>query len=379
MNFEKTSLRKFQLKEIPDPTERKYYTRDFFDYDKIWGYGFPYASFTKDYIYDFNQLSDHYYKGLFNNFEKKYVNNSPIHARLANVFFPGLYKVKVEGFKDPYSAYFTEKGLQIALWLAFKDGASNPKLGKLRVVLGNVSGVQAATNFRPGAAKCIYDYFGSGLKVFDYSCGFGGRLVGFLASEAEEYVGVDVNEDNFEGYRKIIESYTSFERLEEDDYLKVHYRCRKDNLFAKDKVVKIYLSGSEDFFPLQYKDYFDLSFSSPPYFSKERYSDEENQCFNKFFSYKSWVRYYWYKTLKNQYKMLKKNGVCGVNIMDVTIKNKEYKLVKLTERLLKLSGFKKDDFLFYEHRKTPFSFSKEGENFNEETVKIEPILIYRKE
>ena len=46
--------------------------------------------------------------------------------------------------------------------------------------------------------------------VLDTSCGWGDRLAGFFASDAEEYIGCDPNPNTYKQYMKQIELYNSF-------------------------------------------------------------------------------------------------------------------------------------------------------------------------
>ena len=55
------------------------------------------------------------------------------------------------------------------------------KENRLRQSIKIYTGTQSVSNFRPTAAKLIYEKFG-GDTIWDMSCGWGGRLIGFLAS-----------------------------------------------------------------------------------------------------------------------------------------------------------------------------------------------------
>ena len=63
-----------------------------------------------------------------------------------------------------------------------------------------------ASQFRPSAAKTIYDFF-NGKNILDFSAGWGDRLCGFLATDAESYVGVDPNSDAVSKYCDMIDSF----------------------------------------------------------------------------------------------------------------------------------------------------------------------------
>ena len=61
-------------------------------------------------------------------------------------------------------------------------------------------GTYIATQFKPVVAKAIYDITNA-KTVLDTSCGWGDRLAGFFASDAEEYYGCDPNPNTYEIYQ----------------------------------------------------------------------------------------------------------------------------------------------------------------------------------
>ena len=95
--------------------------------------------------------------------------------------------------------------------------------------------------------------------------------------------------------------------------------------------------GSEDFtvsnFP-QYENYFNLSFTSPPYFDTERYSEDESQSYKKFPTYAGWVKGFYQETINNTCDALSEDGVFGINIFEKVPKIKE-----LTKLFLANNGF----------------------------------------
>ena len=77
------------------------------------------------------------------------------------------------------------------------------------------TGTQAVSNFRPTAAKLIYEKFG-GDTIWDMSCGWGGRLIGFLASSRKKYIGTEPSSLTFKGLQKIKSEYTL--KIRSDEY-----------------------------------------------------------------------------------------------------------------------------------------------------------------
>ena len=160
-----------------------------------------------------------------------------------------------------------------------------------------------ATQFKPNVAKAIYQMTDA-KRVLDTSCGWGDRLAGFFASDAEEYIGCDPNPNTFKQYLKQIEVYNSF--------------------LAKPKKVTIYNCGAEDL-PWDKIDNIDCAFTSPPYFSTERYNEggdkEENQSWFKFDEYSKWRDDFY---LPVSQKSFERSKHMFINIMDPTIKGKRY-------------------------------------------------------
>ena len=161
-----------------------------------------------------------------------------------------------------------------------------------------------ATQFKPNVAKTIYQMTNA-KKVLDTSCGWGDRLAGFFASDAEEYIGCDPNPNTYKQYMKQIETYNSF--------------------LSKPKKVTIYNTGAEDLPWDEIKD-IDCSFTSPPYFSTEEYNKggekEENQSWFKFNEYEKWRDDFFLPVSK---KCFERSKFTIINIMDPTVKGKRYR------------------------------------------------------
>ncbi|HET7639984.1 MAG TPA: ParB N-terminal domain-containing protein, partial [Ktedonobacteraceae bacterium] len=123
--------------------------------------------------------------------------DSPINSRLgyhiADTYHPHRLHASAESMKSPYEAFHDDKLLARVFHLQQENMRSIPLdiLGVLYIV----SGTQACANFRPGFAMYLYrKYCKPGAVVLDSSTGYGGRLVGFIASGlAGKYIGIDPN------------------------------------------------------------------------------------------------------------------------------------------------------------------------------------------
>jgi DNA modification methylase len=95
------------------------------------------------------------------------------------------------------------------------------------------------------------------------------------------------------------------------------------------------------------KGYFDLIFSSPPYFKKEIYDTCKTQSCNKYPEYQEWVTNFLEKVIENCKHMLKKDGFFVININDIRLGATQYPLTKDTKRLARKHGFKLVNTLYY--------------------------------
>ena len=222
------------------------------------------------------------------------------------------------GFKAPIEVW--EKGSSIDIWRCLGpiwrgingmkpvmvDGREELRGGKLddkSYMSAFRLGTYIATQFKPNVAKTIYQMTNA-KRVLDTSCGWGDRLAGFFTSDAEEYIGCDPNPNTYKQYLKQVETYNSF--------------------LSKPKKVTIYNCGAEDL-PWDKIDNIDCAFTSPPYFSTERYNEggekEENQSWFKFDEYSKWRDDFYLPVAKKSFERSKH---MFVNIMDPNIKNKRY-------------------------------------------------------
>jgi hypothetical protein len=319
------------------------------------------------------------YKDLFYKLEKmtisdkieiikgeKFVNWGNVSfVLLANVFFKHMWEAKSHDKPSLYEVWHDPDKMRKLLdrFLADKKiFRSHEKTMKFfRKFLRSLSGGYFTYNYKPDIARIIYELYGRRGKVFDFSMGWGARLVGFIASTCKEYVGVDVNHKNFDSYNKIVKAYS-----------KKGFKSKKYNFVE---------CPAEDFRPEKYKNYFDLSFSSPPYFIKEIYSDDVNQHHNKHgMIYKDWIDGFLRPTIENQYYMVKPGGRLVINIADVAIKGEIYPLENDTIEIAKSSGFILEDTLNQKLNKSPFMRNKD---VNERTrdkfgFKYERIYIFIK-
>lgn len=222
---------------------------------------------------------------------------------LCNYLFPNLFDVPSKHDLDKKDAETLFKKFHndaylsraIKFCFSYKNGCPTPTnvMGGLRLV------GSAPTNFRPMNAKAVYERFcPEGGTVYDFCCGFGGRLLGCLSSKKNfRYVGTD----------PCVE--TMYHLHELGDYIEM--------VTGRDDSYELHCCGSEDFRGPD--ESVDFAFSSPPYFDLEVYSTDETQCFNKFPELDQWLEGYVRATIKNIKYMLRRGCVYAVNIADFTV------------------------------------------------------------
>ena len=278
-------------------------------------------TYSDDYmLYNVNSLMSLNVSDIYSDCE---FGVNSIGVSVLQTFFPELEGVdKVKGCCMRDFCKRSEKSFTRYVRKLLKYGKSPNDMRSMFAFVG----AGYCSNFRPATAKTIYELYGKeNSKVLDTSSGFGGRLLGFFtAKNTDEYVGIDPN--TADSCNKFIE------------FMQMRFGINK-----KAYVNKI---GSEDFtienYP-QYENYFDISFTSPPYFDTEKYSDSDTQSYKKFNTYDAWVDGFYRNTIYNSCNALKLDGTFAINIFEKVDNIKEY-----TEEFLNDCGFyiiKEDKYL----------------------------------
>lgn len=215
--------------------------------------------------------------------------------KIADTYHPHRFEGHADGMMSPLTAFQDDKLLMRALQKSLEYGA---QLGEdLPSFMLIVSGVQACANFRPGIACKMYrDYCKKGARVLDTSTGYGGRLVGFMASGiAGEYIGVDPSTLTHEGNSKMARALGF-----------------QDN-------IRLINQPAEEVDVSDFANTCDFAFTSPPYFRKEHYSTEVTQSYLRHKYYLGWKKGFLIPMLQLQFDALRPGGINIVNIADVTL------------------------------------------------------------
>ena len=258
---------------------------------------------------------------------------------LAWSYFPHAWEVRCNKMKTPFEVFADDTLFMGAIKKRLKRGTYFSNSG-IRKSLRSFSGTQGVSNFKPTSAGAIYRrYCKAGSSVWDMSCGYGGRLLGAVASGViEKYIGTEPCLKTYNGLLQI------------------------KNELCNDMQTEIHMIGSEDFIPPNNS--FDMCFTSPPYFNTEKYSNEKTQSYIKYSTKDEWNEKFLLKTIKNCMTGLKKNGILAINVANV---KSHLNLEETTKELCEMAGFRHIETL----KLLLSSISKGG-------YKSEPVFVFKK-
>lgn len=147
-------------------------------------------------------------------------------------------------------------------------------------------GAKMPMDFPASLARDLINEFSDGGKVLDPCAGWGGRLVGFLASDATEYDGTDASPYQCDGDRLI---YDTFQDVTQGQ-----------------KQVSITCSPFEK--RTLRNAYFDMAITSPPYFDTEKYIGGE-QSRETSANYEQWRDTFYRTLIEKTFAALKVGGI----------------------------------------------------------------------
>ena len=192
---------------------------------------------------------------------------------------------------SPYRTWASEKfrlTLLNGLW-TLKVTKVNSTVLRTTISLRKYIGSQ----FKPSVAKCIYQHFNP-TNILDFSTGWGDRLLAYQSwsGSNNHYTGIDPNINLKETYSKQLKCFGT-----KGSYNFDFKPAETSNLIEKE--------------------FYDLVFTSPPYYNIERYTQEENQSWKKYRKIDQWLTQFLFPTLKKSYIALRKGGHMVINISDV--------------------------------------------------------------
>ena len=240
---------------------------------------------------------------------------------LSRFLFPNMMTAepKGRGSNSLRDRFYDDRKLKRAIRICYemREGNNLVYPTAVRRALELVTG-ENIQNFKPQNARAIVEHLCPVLwgNVYDYSCGYGGRLLGIGSSNMKyNYIGVEPNTETVK-------------------YLNYFNECIEEAVGVKGTIVQ---SVSEEYQPQD----IDLAFSSPPYFNLEKYSDEDTQCMVRYKTLDDWFNGYVAPTIEHIYRGLNREGIFATNIADYkTYGNKEYKVVEDWIKTAERIGFK---------------------------------------
>lgn len=299
----------------------------------------------------------------------------------ASNYFQQVNRWSVDGSVSPGPArtWVNEKFMTSLMGSAYSLKLEKIGKSELRTMIGLRKYICA--QFKPNVAKIFYE-MNKSKTVLDFSMGWGDRLAGFFAADCtEHYVGLDPRKENHPFYEQ------------QRDFYKKH-----SSFFENDKKTDFFISPAEDFDFTPYNDYFDMVFTSPPYFSVERYSYDDTQSWVRYKDIEMWNKEFLHKTLGNIIPAVKKGGIIAINIADVYASSKKddkgwLEICNPMNDFLVSQGMTYVGCLGMELAKRPNSggagTAKDTEQYSEEVIKeseeskdqrfCEPMWVWKKE
>ena len=176
----------------------------------------------------------------------------------------------------------------------FGDKSSISSLYTCHVPFGSA---RAPADFPADLAKKLYNDYGNKGKVLDMCHGWGGRVVGFMLSDCSEYMGYDPSGETHKG---VVELVHNFGKYVPEKHISLRCEC-----FEKSD---------------ERENYYDLAFTSPPYFDVEKYEGDESS-WKKYNNFESWKNNFYIPMIEKSYRQLKTNGY-----LILQVGNQHYKL-----------------------------------------------------
>jgi ubiquinone/menaquinone biosynthesis C-methylase UbiE len=214
-----------------------------------------------------------------------------------------VYKGKSEAI-SPYEFWMTGKSKIIDHIQSQKQPLNSYTLREAIFEL-----VPEATLFKTTVAKSIYDIF-KPTHILDMSSGWGDRLIAAIAYGD----GVDVKYSGFDPNSSLKYKYTDIVNRLAPESKRGNFKVRTEPFESAN------LKDIKDV---------DLFFSSPPYFDFEVYTNEETQSINNYKTYPDWVVKFLFKSIKNAFSVIVKDGYFVMHITDTGNMRNVCELIKL--------------------------------------------------
>ena len=195
-------------------------------------------------------------------------------------------------------------------------------------------GVRTCSNFNIVFSINILKIFKPKVWI-DISSGWGDRLISaicynLLGGKLKKYIGSDPN-----------------------PCLHPHYEKMTKEL-GDSSLYKVIQNGfiEADFSKYLKKDKCDLIFSSPPFFTVEKYSQSKEDSITQFNSIETWTHGFLFKSIEKSYTLLKQNGYLVLYIED----RDDFKFIDDMKNYAKIIGFQDVGSIYYYFPKEGFKY-----------------------
>jgi hypothetical protein len=237
-----------------------------------------------------------------------------------------IWEGRSYGCPSPLELFFDPTQLRGVISYCLRTGQI-PNAARMRAALRywRRTGVY---NFRPSAAKALVDrYCPPGGTVFDPCAGYGGRLLGSILSKSRpRYIGCEPSTVSFDGLHQLHRWVTSY-------------------LSEFEGSVVLHQVPAEEF---DFPPGVDVVMTSPPYWKRETYSEEETQSGHRYPTYSLWLEQFWKPVIRKSVEALRTGGWLILNVDNFSVSGTSYPLVEDTLRLAAECGLGRPELLKYE-------------------------------
>lgn len=195
----------------------------------------------------------------------------------------------------------------------FRKIPDKPFFNSFRRMLTIARGTQVVTNFPTHVAKWLYIHYLSQWKdktlyVYDPCMGWGGRMISLFAATSHitlhtkkiHLIGTDVNTEVHGRFKQIYDFWDTYVGTLRNVTMS-KYTDPAEDMYNVGEFRRMYGKGH-------------LAFTSPPYFDKEMYSNDENQSYIKFKTYPEWRDGFLHGMMEDTYDWLKVGGTFLLNV-----------------------------------------------------------------
>jgi hypothetical protein len=308
--------------------------------------GFPYFRLSKAEIQrEFVHVLGHDWGRVFRDGD---LISSNAGLRLANAYQHGMWRAKVSRYLSPMDVFRDDALLRSALKRALTIWPSRygANASSLRRMLKTYPGAASVSNYRPAIARAVITkYSPEGGAVVDFAAGYGGRLLGALATD-RSYLGIEPNRRQIAGYERM-QRAVGAQRFDLPNTEFVH-------------------GAAEECLPALRSRSADLVFSSPPFFDWEKYSKGTMQSCRRYPNYPEWHSRFLLPIISDSHRILRRSGFLVVNVTNSNRRPSPIEVRALAEHC----GFSLKETYAMVFPKVPYLHPRDGRPVKQESVMV---------